>query len=306
MFRFFLSSICLLLLSLFLVVVVVVVFSLVSLVPWSRTLSLSCKDHEKTLSDVSLTFLKRNETRRLTKSNRSKHIVQQKFPAKCSGPEGDSGSTVECLLHSLCGFRQDAMTPSACLSCRCVVIRLLVLLFLHDVILPPLAAASHGALSLRGSSPSAMTSCPCCDVSLTSACCLHCLAGNTHGAGWGPLGRGSKEGKNGELQWEAGQQLLQHSAVACQCCFEGDDHPKQPLVHAACCSVCLRTKDVSDAVTHTLVSHDLSPLASQRDASDDVPSAMASVSVQKRMTSMECMCCMNSGIAQCCSECKIY
>ncbi|KAL8597997.1 hypothetical protein ACOMHN_011422 [Nucella lapillus] len=169
--------------------------------------------------------------------------------------------------------------------------------------------------------------CDCCDVSVTSPCCLNCLRSvvgrgtaaetedDNESSPLSRFSRGDDEGRGymsdgGEANANAvvvgseeDSDLEESPLSACQCCSQSfapaTAYPRLHMLALTCCSLC-----------HNLAPNTTPPPPPRRLPSlrrhhqHDVSRAM--MSPVKRMTSMDCMCCMNSGISDCCSKCRIF
>ncbi|KAK7116154.1 hypothetical protein V1264_001886 [Littorina saxatilis] len=205
---------------------------------------------------------------------------------------------------------------------------LFVLLLLHVLSSSSAVAQRNDILGASGRS---VTSCHCCYVSPRSQCCMDCVAdGLTPGREqhrFSPLMPVSRRGESlqnilgqdvdgddMEIARYAGDRWNEPALLSlpgCQCCMREVHHSGRPsLVLMACCGICEKNKHVADIARHALshVPHSLD--VSARDVVDDdhdvVEKGMTSLQAQKRISSVDCMCCSNSGIADCCSKCRIY
>nr|KAG5708589.1 hypothetical protein BaRGS_033010 [Batillaria attramentaria] len=180
----------------------------------------------------------------------------------------------------------------------------------------------------------AASACDCCYVSVNSECCLDCLTRAPELGALAPLSALlAREEDVGDEYGTSDASAVSEAAAkeaggwlpGCRCCFRerllhhGSRHS---ILGVSCCSICQRSKRAALKLQASLESSALSPgynadgssrgsgVGAGGDAAvsggggDRAMVAAGSGRVQKRM-SMECFCCSNSGIAACCSNCRL-
>ena len=220
------------------------------------------------------------------------------------------------LLFPGC-FRSQRMTLS--LHATSLASPLLLVLLLHVCFTSTVVAEENDILR-----PPPDVTCECCYARLTSQCCLDCAAdllpeGASELAPYGfRFPRDDAGSYLGALEaaasrlWAESHGSSETPLPGCFCCMRELLQPKRlGLMFIACCSVCAESKHIAevngnaptrDFPTLTL---DLPALPSD-DVIGDAEKGVMAARTQKRMTSMDCMCCMNSGISDCCSRCRIF
>ena len=201
-----------------------------------------------------------------------------------------------------------------------------VVLLLHVFVSSTVVAERNDILG-----PPSGGTCECCFAGLASQCCLDCGAkllpeGSSQLA---PFGfrlpreevarylRAMEAAAVAARGWaESHGPSSETSLPGCHCCVRELFQSRRPgLMFLACCSVCEESMRIAEVSRNALAPAlrilplDLPALSG---SSGDVSGGAAEKEersarrTQKRMTSMDCMCCMNSGISDCCSRCRIF
>ncbi|XP_025077726.1 uncharacterized protein LOC112554244 [Pomacea canaliculata] len=204
-----------------------------------------------------------------------------------------------------------------------VALALSVLLY----VAAPTPVAAEAGNDITGDMPSTERSCSCCYATQAPRCCMECLEPTSQD--WALVasphlsilvaGEGERwlTGDKAALQEKPSWQAIT-PVPECLCCARGilsPQHLSSRQATSHCCSKCQDHHDSvnSDASGDFAVSamtvSSTRPPAVARSLTKSTTDARKTLSTQdgtvQKRTSLECMCCSNAGIRECCSRCRI-